>query len=117
MTVDLLQKAEANGSAQSHPIRANQLEVIPPGALIDDAVTQVDVLVEDQPQRRHAAREPPCEAFCTSRIDVAEVDEHAHIAGCGNVISTDWPRQASTILRAFRGQGCFGSRCAILSLV
>src|SRR4051794_11060237 len=58
MTIDLLEKAEANGPAKSHPIGAEQLEVIPPGPLIHDAGAEIDAVVavvEREPQFRQRA--------------------------------------------------------------
>src|SRR5690348_2618008 len=79
MTIDLLEKAEANRPAKPHPIRADQLEVIPPGPLIDDAGAQVDrrgvAVVEHEPQFGQRARDFTRDAFCASRFDVTEIDD------------------------------------------
>jgi hypothetical protein len=83
MTIDLLEKAEANGPAKSHPIRADQFEVVPPGPLIDDAGAEVDVVavtIEHEPQFGQRTREFPRDSFCASSVHLAKVGNHAVIA-------------------------------------
>jgi hypothetical protein len=81
--IDLVEKSESDGPAKPHPIRADQLKVIPPGPLIDDAVAEVDFVVEGEPKLRQRARDFPSEALRPREFDVTEVDDHPLVAGFG----------------------------------
>jgi hypothetical protein len=83
MAIDLLEETEANRPAKSHPIGADQLEVIPPGALIDDAGAEVHVCVtvfEHEPQLGQRAGDFSGHPFCARPIDLPEISHHAMIA-------------------------------------
>src|SRR5688572_5131383 len=70
--IDLVEKPEANRAAQPHPIRANQLKVIPPGPLINDAVAEVH-LAEREPELRQAARELARDTLRATWVDAAKI--------------------------------------------
>jgi hypothetical protein len=79
--IDLVKKPEPDGPAEPHPVRADQLEVIPPRALVDDAIADVERAIEDEPQLREAAREPARDPLRPGQIHLAKIHDQPVIAG------------------------------------